>query len=101
MNRLYIASSYLDAGSKSNSHWYWGTDKIQLVCVITKVKTVDLACLCTIVITFYTSVTNTQQRELYFYLYCTYVYDPQKCMNDTLAVDSPFQTLAVDFSSNL
>ena len=30
-----------------------------------------------------------------------YIYDPQKSLNDTLAVDSPFQTLAVDFSSNL
>ena len=25
----------------------------------------------------------------------------KKCLNDTLAVDSPIQTLAVDFSSNL
>ena len=30
-----------------------------------------------------------------------YVYDPKKNLNDTLAVDSPFQTLAVDVSSNI
>ena len=30
-----------------------------------------------------------------------YVYDPKKNLNDTLAVDSPFQTLAVDISSNI
>ena len=30
-----------------------------------------------------------------------YVYDPPKSLNDTLVVDSPFQTLAVYFSSNL
>ena len=30
-----------------------------------------------------------------------YVYDPPKSLNGTLAVDLPFQTLAVDFSMNL
>ena len=35
-------------------------------------------------------------RIFYFY-----VCDPNKSLNGTLAVDSPFQTLAVDFSSNL
>ena len=30
-----------------------------------------------------------------------YSYDPKKNLNDTLAVDSPFQTLAVDVSSNI
>ena len=29
-----------------------------------------------------------------------YVYDPKKNLNDTLAVDSPFQTLAVDVSGD-
>ena len=29
-----------------------------------------------------------------------YVYDPQKSWNDTLAVDSPFQKITEDFSSN-
>ena len=32
---------------------------------------------------------------------CIYVCDLQKSMNGTLVVDSPFQSLAVDFSSNL
>ena len=33
---------------------------------------------------------------------CMYnVCDPKKCLNGSLAVDSPFQTLAIDFSSNL
>ena len=30
-----------------------------------------------------------------------YVYDPPKSLKGTLAVDLPFQTLTVDFSSNL
>ena len=29
------------------------------------------------------------------------IYDQKKSLNGTLAVDSPFQTLAVDFSLNL
>ena len=40
---------------------------------------------------------------IYIYLY-VYVYDPppqKKSLNGTLAVDLPFQTLAVDFSLNL
>ena len=32
---------------------------------------------------------------------CIYVCDQKKSLNGTLAVDSPFQTLVVDFSSNL
>ena len=32
---------------------------------------------------------------------CVCIYDPQKSLNDTLAVDLPFQILAVDFSFNL
>ena len=36
--------------------------------------------------------------HLYIYM-C--VYDPPKSLNGTLAVDLPFQTLAVDFSLNL
>ena len=35
-----------------------------------------------------------------FVLMYVYVWPP-KSLNGTLAVDSPFQTLAVDFSSNL
>ena len=37
------------------------------------------------------------------HLYILYIYinDPPKSLNDTLAVDSTFQTLAVDLSSNL
>ena len=41
--------------------------------------------------------------HLYVYVYiCMYIimYVTQKSLNGTLAVDSPFQTLAVDFSSN-
>ena len=30
-----------------------------------------------------------------------YIYDPQKCLNGTVEVALPFQTLVVDFSSNL
>ena len=36
--------------------------------------------------------------HLYVYIY---VCDPNKSLNGTLAVDLPFQTLAVDFSLNL
>ena len=34
---------------------------------------------------------------------CMYIYvcDPKTCLNGSLAVGSPFQTLAIDFSSNL
>ena len=32
---------------------------------------------------------------------CVCIYDPQKSLNGILAVDLPFQTLAVDFSLNL
>ena len=32
---------------------------------------------------------------------CTYVCDAKKSLNGTLAVDSPFQILRVDFLSNL
>ena len=35
------------------------------------------------------------------YIVCMYVCDLKKSLNGTLAVDSPFQTLAVDFLSNL
>ena len=38
--------------------------------------------------------------HLYIYVYM-YVYDPIESLNGTLAVDLPFQTLAVDFLSNL
>ena len=41
--------------------------------------------------------------SIYIYMYI-YVYDPppqKKSLNDTLAVDSPFQTIVVDVSSNL
>ena len=38
----------------------------------------------------------------YMYVYiCMYICDIQECLNGTLAVNSPLQTLAVDFSSNL
>ena len=33
--------------------------------------------------------------------WCPFVCDPKKSLNGTLAVDVPFQTIAVDFSSNL
>ena len=41
--------------------------------------------------------------HLYVCIYSMYIYvcDPQKSLNGTLVVDSPFQTLVVDFSSNL
>ena len=40
--------------------------------------------------------------HLYVCMYiCIYVCDPPKRLNGTLAVDLPFQTLEVDFSSNL
>ena len=35
------------------------------------------------------------------YIVCIFVCDPKKHLNGTLAVNSPFQTLVVDFSSNL
>ena len=41
---------------------------------------------------------------MYMYVYvCMYIimYVTPKSLNGTLAVDSPFQTLTVDFSSNL
>ena len=34
-------------------------------------------------------------------LYVYMIYDPNKSLNGTLAVDSPFQTLTVDFSLHL
>ena len=37
---------------------------------------------------------------IYTYVY-RYVCDSNKGLNSTLAVDLPFQTLAVDFSSNI
>ena len=40
------------------------------------------------------------QVSIYIYMYiCTYV--TKKSLNGTLAVDPPFQTLTVDFSSKL
>ena len=52
------------------------------------------------------------QWSIYIYIYicmyvCIYVYyvymnmTPTKSLNGTLAVDSPFQKVAVDFSSNV
>ena len=38
--------------------------------------------------------------SIYMYVY-TYVCDLKKSLNGTSVVDSPFQTLVVDFSSNL
>ena len=38
--------------------------------------------------------------HLFIYVY-VYICDPPKSLNGTLVVDSPFQTLAVDFSLNL
>ena len=38
---------------------------------------------------------------IYIVYVCMCICDPPKSLNGTLAVDSPFQTLAVDFSSNL
>ena len=32
---------------------------------------------------------------------CMYVCDPNQNLNDILAVNSPFQTIVIDFSSNL
>ena len=37
-------------------------------------------------------------RYVYIYMYICVI---QKSLNGTLAVDSPFQTLAVDFSLNI
>ena len=39
--------------------------------------------------------------HLYYMYVCLYACDPQKRLNGTLVVDSPFQTLTIDFSSNL
>ena len=47
------------------------------------------------------SVLNVCPKWSLFLCSVTYICDPQKCLNGTVEVALPFQTLVVDFSSKL
>ena len=65
----------------------------------------NFKCTCVTYVTYSDIISNEVHYRLVYvysmYVYILYMCDPQKSLNDTLAVDLPFQTLAVDFSLNL
>ena len=98
MKELLYSIVLAPAERHSAGHQYWSRVSMIILNEFSLVITLQAHARAGVMLSGLVSILYIFIYILYNYMY---TYDPQKSLNGTLAVDLPFQTLAVDFSLNL